>query len=265
MHQDDRALLEAENQAERLAYLGTAACATSHRATDLTWVVTGVPAADHNGVFWTRLSTADADTQVPALAQQFQDQGLPATWQVDPASEPRDLGGRLRTLGCPLRAATSTMVAQLDNLAHEVARFPGLTISRVTTADELADWIDVCLVCQSEDRAVREALYLSLGLGGRQPLQHYLARLDGQPVGGSQLFLGQRAAGLYCLDVPPAFRGRGIGTALALTPLLVARTLGYDRGVVRPRARSQMYSHLGFEPVTSAAAEYAIGPDNADD
>jgi GNAT superfamily N-acetyltransferase len=261
--QNDWSLLEAQNEAERLAYLGTAATATSHRSTDLTWVVTGVSAADYNGVIWTHLSPAEADVQVPLLVQQFREQGLPAIWHVDPQSEPADLAERLRALGCPEAPRETVMAAPLARLAREMSRFPGLTIDRVTTADELGAWLDLRreIIGESLDaRLAREALYANLGLGGRQPLHFYLAHVDGQPAGIAQLFLGQRAAGLYSVGVAPRFRGRGIGTGLVLTPLLVARTLGYDVGVVRPPADSQvMYEHLGFETQPASALGYIIG------
>lgn len=260
MEREEWPFLEAENQAEFLAYLGTSPCATSHRAADLTWVVTGVPAADYNGVLWTRLSTPDADTQVPALVQQFRDQGLPAVWHVDRASEPTDLASRLGLLGCEPVGGGVVMAARLNRLAREMSRFPGLTIERATTDDELLEWMSVRQQIEPEKGRLRQDLYLSLGLVGRQPLHHYLARVDGEPAGVAQLFLGQRAAGLYSVGVPTPFRGRGIGTALVLTPLLVARTLGYEIGVVRPPADSiLMYEHLGFERLEMPVQGYSIG------
>jgi len=257
---DDWPFVAADNQAERLAYLGTSALATSHRGTDLTWVVTGVPSDDYNGVVWTRLTASDADIQVPLLVQQFRDQGLPAVWHVDSGCEPEDLGPRLHALGCPAVTPPIAMAASLERLAREMSRFPGLTVDRVLSAEDLAEWMDVRSQITPEPRSVRTDLYLSLGLGGRQPLHHYLARVDGQPAGVAQLFLGRRSAGLYSVGVAPAFRGRGIGTALVLTPLLVARTLGFDIGVVRPPADSQaMYAHLGFTTVPPAGLAYTIG------
>lgn len=257
---DEWPLVEADNHAERLAYLGTSALATSHRGTDLTWVVTGVPSEEYNGVVWSRLSAPDADVQVPLLVQQFRDQGLPAVWHVDSGSEPRDLAPRLHALGCPEVTPMVAMGASLERLAREMSRFPGLTVDRVLSGEDLREWMDVRGQITPEPRSMREDLYLSLGLGGRQPLHHYLARVDGQPAGVAQLFLGRRAAGLYSVGVAPAFRGRGIGTALVLTPLLVARTLGYDIGVVRPPADSRaMYAHLGFTALPPSSLAYVIG------
>jgi len=252
--------LAAENEAEMVAYLGTASGATSQRATDLTWVVTGVDHETYNGVLWTRLSPAAADIQVPFLVEQFRFQALPAIWRIDAATEPTDLGTRLEALGCPPVPEGLCMGAHLPGLAREMSRFPGLTVDRVTTPDELDAWLDIWTTTSGDARFPRGHLYASLGFAARHPLHHYLARIDGEPAGVAEMFLGQRAAGLYSLAVAPQFRGRGIGTALVLTPLLVARTHGYDTGVVRPPPESRiMFEHLGFEAVTQPSLGYRIG------
>jgi GNAT superfamily N-acetyltransferase len=254
------ALSEAENRAELLTHLGTSPAATSHRSTDLTWVVTNVPDADHNGIAWARLSAADADAQVGPLVDQFRMQALPAVWHIDPGSTPANLGERLAALGCDPIGGGFCMAARLAGLAREISRFPGLTVDRVTTDEELAAWLGVRQAVSPEAGSFRHDLYQALGVSGRAPLHLYLARVDGEPAGCAQLFLGQRAAGLYSVGVPTPFRGRGIGTALVLTPLLVARTLGYDLGVVRPPDDSLlMYEHLGFERLTMPVFGYQIG------
>jgi hypothetical protein len=91
------------------------------------------------------------------------------------------------------------MATDLTTLAFRDAALPGLTIERVTTTEALAEWMHD----DPDARTPREPLYASLGLSGSQPLRHYLARLDGTPVGVSQLFLGKQAAGLYCVAVLP--------------------------------------------------------------
>ena len=63
--------LEAENQAELLAYLGSASCAERYHSPAITWVITGVDSNDYNGVIWARLSAAEVEHRVPSLVQQF--------------------------------------------------------------------------------------------------------------------------------------------------------------------------------------------------
>lgn len=251
--------LEAKNQAELLAYLGSASCAESYHSAEITWVITGVDSNDYNGVLWARLSAVEADHHVPALIQQFRDRRLPALWHLDPASQPPDLAVRLSHLGCLRLPPGVCMAAPLHTLTGEIPTHPGLTIERVTTLVDLADWIDVWTQGDEESRTPREQLYACLGLNGSQPLRHYLARLDGQPVGVSQLFLGHHAAGLYCVAVLPPFRRCGIGSALTLTPLRDAQAAGYAIGVLGPSPEGQpMYRRLGFELFASPFVGYAL-------
>ncbi len=251
--------LAAENEAERLAHLGMAAPATSHRAADLTWVVTGLPTEEANGVIWTRLSPDAADAQVPALVEQFRFQGLPAVWRLDSATEPADMAARLEALGCEPVPPGVRMGAALADLAREMSRFPGLTVDRVESAEDLRAWFDIWSSITAEPPGPRIQFYSHLDVSGRQPLQFYLAKIDGEPAGIAELFMGGRAAGLYSLGVAPRFRGRGIGTALVLTPLLVARTHGYDLGVVEPADESlPMFEHLGFEQTVHPPYGYRI-------
>lgn len=257
--------LEAENQAELLAYLGTASCAERYASADISWVITGVQSNDYNGVLWARLSSAAANHVVPTLVQQFRDRRLPALWHLDPASQPPDLAARLDQLGCLRLQSGVCMAAPLHTLADERPALPGLTIERVTTRADLSDWIDVWIQSDDELRAPREQLYACLGLDHAQPLQHYLARLDGRPVGVSQLFLGRQAAGLYCVAVLPAFQRRGIGSALTLRPLRYAQTRGYTIAVLGPSPQGQpMYQRLGFELLASPFVGYALWLDPED-
>jgi ribosomal protein S18 acetylase RimI-like enzyme len=254
--------LEPENQAELLAYLGTATCAESVSTATITWVITGVDSNDYNGVVWTRLSPAEADQLVPKLVEMFHSSHVPALWHLDPASQPADLAQRLDHLGCRPLSSGVCMVAALDSLPQTIQLAEGLRVQRVTTERDLDTWLDVWMHNDDEPRQPREQLYRSLGLSATQPLRHYLARLDGEPVGVSQLFLGRRAAGLYCVSVLPAFRRRGIGTALTLTPFHDAQREGYIHGVLGPSPEGQpLYAQLGFTLFPSPFVGYTLWHD----
>lgn len=256
---EDWPLLEAENQAEMFAYLGTASCATSHVSAAVTWVVTGVDSNDYNGIVQARMTAAEADGIVPALVQQFREQQLPALWHIDLATQPADLAQRLDRLGCTRLAPGVCMAAELARVALVAPSVAGLSVTPVADAADLAAWIDVWVAGDDEPRQPRERLYAALGLDAQQPLRHYLARLDGQPVGVAQVFLGQRAAGLYSVAVLPSFRRRGIGTALTLVAFSAARAAGYAIGVLGPSPEGQpMYRRLGFELFPSPFVGYAL-------
>jgi len=112
-----------------------------------------------------------------------------------------------------------------------------------------------------EVREPRERLYASLGLEYDKPLCHYLARLNGQPVAISSLFVGHQVAGLYCVAVLPEVRRQGIGTAIMLAPLYDAQTLGCHIAVLAPSRESQtMYQRIGFELYPDTTNSYYVLP-----
>jgi GNAT superfamily N-acetyltransferase len=107
----------------------------------------------------------------------------------------------------------------------------------------------------------RERLYISLGLGGDQPLRHYIARVNDEPVGALSLFLGREAAGIYNVEVADHWQRRGVGTAMTRAVLEEARRLGARVGVIAPTRESRsMYERLGFVLHRQALPMYWLKP-----
>jgi GNAT superfamily N-acetyltransferase len=151
------------------------------------------------------------------------------------------------------------MAADLSELNQTTKDIPGLTVDRVVDTAGLSAWMDIWMRLDDGERESREQLYASLGLDGERQLRHYLAKLDGQPVATSQLFLGSEAAGIYCVTSIPEVQRRGIGTAVVLAPLLEARALGYYVAVLGPTPEAQgMYARMGFELFPSPSVAYTL-------
>ncbi|MCW5940992.1 MAG: GNAT family N-acetyltransferase [Fimbriimonadaceae bacterium] len=80
------------------------------------------------------------------------------------------------------------------------------------------------------------------------PLQYFQACLDGEVVGVSLLVLVHGLAGIYCVATVPDHRRKGLGAALTAAPLLRARDLGYETGVLQASEMGYpTYRRLGFE------------------
>jgi GNAT superfamily N-acetyltransferase len=252
---------EAANRAERLAYLGTGSCLESYRAANIAWVISGVASADYNGVIWPRLTGEEADQLSPILVDRFRMHQLPAIWHFDGVTQPADLASRLDDLGCHLLPPAIVAAAPIVDVTRRMRDLPQLTVERVTTREELSSWMDIWAQTTSEPRGPREVLYASLGLNRLEPLRHYLARLDRRPVGLSQVFFGQQAAGIHAVAVRADFQRLGIGSALIQRPLLEARTVGYELAVASPTAEGlPMFSALGFDQFESPFPKYRLWP-----
>lgn len=63
---------------------------------------------------------------------------------------------------------------------------------------------------------------LRVGIGNT-PWKMYLGRLEGKPVATNMLFNGGGVASVYAVGTLLAVRGKGIGGAITLQPLLEAR------------------------------------------
>ncbi len=253
---DEMAALDVENGIEYLLHLGSSPLAQRAHSDELAWVITGIDDNSYNGVAWFRVANNRADAMIEAIIQRFRRLSMPSLWFVDSVSQPADLEARLQAHGCLRLDDGVGMVADLTMLNEETRSIPDLEIRRVQDGSDLARWCDIYA---SDDSQGRESLYGSLGFGVDQPLHHYLALLDGVPVGTSSVFLGKRSAGIYHVEVKPEARRRGIGTALTLAPLLEARRRGYRLGNVGPSLESQhMYQRLGFVLYPNVHTMYAI-------
>jgi GNAT superfamily N-acetyltransferase len=246
--------LELENAQEYLAYLGTSPLVESHRADDLTWVITGIADNTFNGVAWTHLTESTAAAQIPDILQHFRVHDVPALWYVASDSQPATLGDLLQANGCERLDSGISMTAHLNTLNETARPIDNLVIKPVATAADLAHWCEV----YEHERHLREPLYTSLGLTD-QPLRHYLALLDGLPVATASIFLGNRTVGLYHVEVIPSVQKRGIGTAIVLTALHHARSLGYHVAALAPTPEAfNMYQRLGFVMHHNTYQMYAI-------
>jgi ribosomal protein S18 acetylase RimI-like enzyme len=88
-------------------------------------------------------------------------------------------------------------------------------------------------------------VYFKLGLDF--PVRNYLGYLDGKPVSTSTVFHCSGVVGIYDVATLPEARGRGIGTALTLAPLLDARQAGYRIGVLQSSDMGLgVYKKMGF-------------------
>ena len=89
--------------------------------------------------------------------------------------------------------------------------------------------------------------WLSTVMESGLPHRFYLAVYKGVPVATSQLLLAEGVAGIDRVATVPEARNKGIGYAISVYPLRVAREMGYRAGTIQAtEAGERVYRRMGF-------------------
>lgn len=202
-----------------------------------------------NGVLSSSPPAADDEDFIQQTIRHFRDEGVHAfTWWLDPPLRAADWGPLLARHGFNLSKDTPGMALDLQALTASHPPVDGLEIRAVTDEASMRAWTHVFTIGYGMPPDWEDAIFdLWLTLGFDLPIRNYLGCLNGKPVSTSSLFLGGGAAGIYCVATLPEARGRGIGAALTLDPLLEAREIGYRIGVLQSSEMGfNVYKRLGF-------------------
>jgi GNAT superfamily N-acetyltransferase len=211
--------------------------------------LTGIPSPAFNGVLRAQLDAGGLDAQIEDAMAQFKAIGAPMCWWTGPATRPADLGKHLQEHGLRHEYDFPGMATDLLTL-REAEPPAGLTSKRVRDAQSLRMWCDVLTRGFGMPDLVGDVFqdaFVRTGLGDDLPWHWYLGLLEGEPVATSSIVLSAGVAGLYYAATLREARGRGIGTAMSLRPLLEAREMGYRAGILRSSEMGAgVYRRLGF-------------------
>jgi GNAT superfamily N-acetyltransferase len=217
----------------------------------LNWLMTDLPDHFMNLVISTELpcqGTAELISQTLVHFDSMKIQKF--SWLVHEGLQSPALNEALLANGLIFREAFATeMAIDLSLISENLPRLPQLKIISVEDKVTLQEWIHIA----SRGFQINEAFEqvwqdLFIDAIFHPQYRTFLALLDGRPVGTSQLFLSAGVAGIYNVTVIPEARFQGIGSAVTLTPLLVARNLGYRIGILQAsRQGYSVYRRLGFQ------------------
>lgn len=237
--------LDANMIAFRSVYGRANGCAL-HATSDIIWFYTGVPNALYNGVLFAQLSPHEIKATVDRLQAKILQHGAPALWWLGPLSQPAHLGSLLEEYGLHPAGEIPGMAIELAIVQNHLEMPSGFSIQKVTTKDMQAVWAGIA------DSATDAMVQLEVSLNDPQyQAQHrYVGFLDGIPVARSVLALDAGAAGIYAVGTIPSARGKGIGRAMTMLPLLEARRLGYRVGILQASHMGySLYQKIGFKEV----------------
>ena len=244
-------LLDASLEVELRELARASRAAVFRDLPDVSWAVGAVPGAS---VYRTRLTPADASDRIAELSAALEIFG-PVTWWAGPTATPTDLRDRLVDAGYRLEDDEAGMAADLRELVEDIPRPAGLVIRAVERGDGTLDedalegWLEVnrrTLGWPSEKVGRRRDLYRGDERHPR-PWRHHVGLLDGAPVSASRVLLSHGVGMVHGVSTVPEARRRGLGTALTLSALQAARTLGYRIGILQASSLGQgPYRRLGF-------------------
>lgn len=156
----------------------------------------------------------------------------------------------LTTRGLTFRESFATeMAVDMNVLQEDLPKLNGFEIVSVEDEITLKKWIHVASIGFGVPTDVEDVWFEFFNYAAcKSPFHTYLALLNGEPVGTSQLFVSGGVAGIYNVSCIPEARGQGIGSAIVLAPLLAARELGYHVGILQASSMGhRVYQRLGFQ------------------
>jgi GNAT superfamily N-acetyltransferase len=217
----------------------------------LTWLITNMPDHFMNLVVCTQLPSEGIDELIDGALTHFRSLNIKKlSWLAKEGVPATEIKKYLLAHGLTFSESFATeMAADLRSLPDDLPRPIGLRIVPVVAGKTLRQWIHVASIgfgVREEFEKVWYDFFVEAVFDTR--FRTYLALLNGQPVGTSQLFLSAGVAGIYNVTCIPEARGQGIGAAVTLAPLLAAREMGYYISILQASQQgSRVYRRLGFQ------------------
>lgn len=239
------------NAREWLLAMGSAGGGSEYADDQIHWIVGASPIDYHNAVVLSDLSPASADQRIDAFVQAVSASGMPASWHLSDLALPADLEDRLLKKGFHYDGAEALMAMELADLPP-VPVIEGVTIREVLNVGMLLDWertLAVDFGAGEVEAKWVSSVYRRLGFGEGAAFRHFVAYREGHAVATATVHLGTETAGIYFVATVPQARRQGIGGAITLAALHVARAAGYGVGVLgSSQVAESVYWRLGFRP-----------------
>ncbi len=219
-----------------------------HDEPEIAWSMTDIPFQVFNSIIRAQLAPDRIDAVIAAIIAQATSRNVPLLWWTGPATQPADLGIHLERHGFFSEGQLPGMAAVLDNINPHPPMPNGFMIQPVTDDESLQQWSQVCAAGFGMPAFAADGYYDLLRHVDQATVRAYLGWLNGKPVATSLLYLGAGVAGIYNVATIPEARRKGIGARMTDLPLLEARALGYQVGILHAFEMGiGVYRSLGFE------------------
>ena len=209
----------------------------------------GVNFPAYQGVTNFRAPTEVWDEKIEEVISWFRERSLPFMWMPSPDQDP---GFEERLIEHGLQSGIPRgMSVDLNILPEKHENPTDLEIRMVRTPDEMEKFFEIWCTAYPMPNPLAETFCnatKSIDYTSGENACFFLGYLDGEPVATSKIFLGGGVAGLWWVTTLPSARGRGVGTAMTLKPLLLAREKGYRMATLQATDMGRpLYTKLGFQ------------------
>jgi ribosomal protein S18 acetylase RimI-like enzyme len=139
------------------------------------------------------------------------------------------------------------MAVDLYNINEESSTASLVTAQRVTTKEQLEQWLRIWEYGNSEE-LIRLWQTFYLNIYREDSLHLYLGTLNGKPVATAGVFFDGGVASIGPVGTLPEYRRQGIGAAMTLIALRQAQNYGYRIAVLTASPMSiNIYQRIGFQ------------------
>ncbi|GCF11803.1 GNAT family N-acetyltransferase [Dictyobacter arantiisoli] len=243
-----------ENLIEFILFCSCIPGAEAYKNVDHIAAITGILQPSLNVVMSAHIDEQQIKTRIHEIMQPFKERAIPMLWYLFPDARPTSLPMYLDQHGLINNGAEPGMALDLSLLPSTLTDIPvpeHFNIEEVASSNALQEWIHVSSIAFGGEPVAFDSEYgrfeQCLGWGQDRPYRRFLGRLNGKAIATSSLFLGAGVAGLFSVGTLPEAQRQGIGTAISIAPLLLAREAGYNIGVLQAsEAGYKVYTKIGF-------------------
>jgi len=212
---------------------------------------TGIPFPLLNAVIETQIPSEFAIKKIKENITFFGKRQVPFLWMIGPSSSPRNIGELLTKNGFILEKQPG-MACDLKPLSTNRDPLDQIEIIKVDNIETLKVWNDVVLTgFELPKEILSDFFYQAFSykiLSEHPSASAFLAYYNKQPVASSLVCYETGVAGIYNVTTLEEARGKGIGTAITLTPLIEAKNLGYETAILHSSEMAyNMYKKMGFK------------------
>ncbi|HEY9419828.1 MAG TPA: GNAT family N-acetyltransferase [Thermoanaerobaculia bacterium] len=221
-----------------------------HDDGDVVWLFSTIPGRG-GAVAAARFPPEIADQRICTILEYHRRHVEPTLWWTGPLSTPADLEARLHSHGLHCQSRLPGMSCDLHAMRTGFPRPEGLEIRPLEDFSIFREHDHPFFGPANTLR--RRNLIEGIGFMTRTaPNQawHFVAFLDGVPLGCATVFLGAGVAGLYHVATVARARGQGIGKAVTLAALEHARDLGCRVSILHASTEGEpIYRRIGYREV----------------